>query len=201
MESSLDKPKVHLWWIPNVPFPAHKYSLHANTVCTLTQFFLAINLFSFFHPFLGLPSDFFASISAYTLGYIFHVFHACYIFSRFILLHSVAVTVCREWCQLCRSSLFSLLHSPVHVGFVADKVALVNFYLVLQICPVSVKTALLHTLPFIPYLWRHIKLATDSVVEWNSPTPSLPLCLFFPLKDQIFPPELCELTHYRNFVN
>ena len=146
-------------------------SEHTNAVYILTQYFPTINLFSFFRPFLGLPSDVFAFISVYTFGYIFHVFHACYIFSRFILLHSVTVTVCGEWWQLCRSSLFSLLHSPVHVGFVADKVALGNFYSVLQLSAVSVKTAQLHTLRFIPQLRRHIKLATDSVVEWNSPLP------------------------------
>lgn len=140
-------------------------SEHTNAVYTLTHFFLTINLFSFFHPFLGLPSDFFALISVYTLDHIFHVFHMCYIFSRFILLHSVTVTERGERCQLCRSSLFSLLHSPVHVGFVADDVALGNFYSVLQLSPKSVKTALLRTLPFIPYLRSHIKLATDSVVE------------------------------------
>jgi len=137
-------------------------SEHTNAVYTPTQYFLTISLFSFFHPVLGLPSDFFGLITVYTLGYIFH---ACYIFSRFILLHSFTVTTCGEWCQLCRSSLFSLLHSLAHVGFVADKVALPNFLSVLQLSAVSVKTALLHTLPFIPYLRRHIKLATDSVVE------------------------------------
>jgi hypothetical protein len=129
-----------------------------------------INLLSFLHPCLGLPSDFFALISVYTLGYIFHDFHACYIFSRFIPLHSVTLKI---WWQLCRSSLFSLLHSPVNVGFVADKVALSYFHSVLQLSPVSVKTALPHTLPYIPYRRRHVKLATDSVVEWNTP---LPLC-------------------------
>ena len=76
--------------------PRMLVSEHTNAVYTLTQYFLTINLFSFFHPLLVLPSYLFVLISVYTLGYVFHVFHACYSFSRFILLHSVTVTMCGE---------------------------------------------------------------------------------------------------------